>query len=121
MKTIETVYNKLNTDKTELGTHKIELNKINDIKKLFSKIDKNSEKSNNIKKDIEDKFQNAQKELQRLSNLNENLISTLRSDILEVDRILKDLDMKLPSEVKDIFNKSYEKEIQLTRIANIYS
>tara|TARA_R110002012_G_scaffold30307_1_gene92174 strand:+ start:3071 stop:3460 length:390 start_codon:yes stop_codon:yes gene_type:complete len=33
MKTIETVYNKLNSDKTELGTHKVELSVASDIKK----------------------------------------------------------------------------------------
>tara|TARA_R100001443_G_C3293131_1_gene163347 strand:+ start:22 stop:411 length:390 start_codon:yes stop_codon:yes gene_type:complete len=33
MKTIETVYSKLNSDKTELGTHKVELSVASDIKK----------------------------------------------------------------------------------------
>ena len=38
MKTIETVYSKLNSDKTELGTHKVELNKIDDTIKEGAKI-----------------------------------------------------------------------------------
>ena len=38
MKTIETVYNKLNTDKTELGTHKVELSMIDNISKLSSEM-----------------------------------------------------------------------------------
>ena len=33
MKTIETVYNKLNSNKTELATHKVELSVASDIKK----------------------------------------------------------------------------------------
>ena len=33
MKTIETVYSKLNSDKTELATHKLELSVASDIKK----------------------------------------------------------------------------------------
>ncbi len=36
MKTIETVYNKLNTDKTELGTHKVELSVASDLKRLVN-------------------------------------------------------------------------------------
>ena len=38
MKTIETVYNKLNTDKTELGTHKVELALIDDLKRSENSI-----------------------------------------------------------------------------------
>ena len=36
MKTIETVYNKLNSDKTELGTHKVELSVASDLKRLVN-------------------------------------------------------------------------------------
>lgn len=36
MKTIETVYSKLNSDKTELGTHKVELSVASDLKRLVN-------------------------------------------------------------------------------------
>ena len=38
MKTIETVYNKLNSNKTELGTHKVELSVADDIKNSMSQV-----------------------------------------------------------------------------------
>ena len=46
MKTIETVYNKLNTEKTELATHKVELSLVDDIKKIRASFMKNMAESN---------------------------------------------------------------------------
>ena len=45
MKTIETVYNKLNTEKTELATHKVELSLVDDIKKIRASFMKNMAES----------------------------------------------------------------------------
>jgi len=61
MKTIETVYNKLNSKKTELETHKIELSDVSDLKEIINK-------SKQIIKEIkgfENKIQSEQKTLRK--------------------------------------------------------
>ncbi len=61
MKTIETVYNKLNNAKTELATHKIELSDVSDLKEIINK-------SKQIIKEIkgfENKIQSEQKTLRK--------------------------------------------------------
>ena len=61
MKTIETVYKKLNNAKTELDTHKIELSDVSDLKQIINK-------SKQIIKEIkgfENKIQSEQKTLRK--------------------------------------------------------
>tara|TARA_R110002050_G_scaffold298158_1_gene460815 strand:+ start:1255 stop:1668 length:414 start_codon:yes stop_codon:yes gene_type:complete len=61
MKTIETVYNKLNKAKTELATHNIKLSDVSDLKEIINK-------SKQIIKEIkgfENKIQSEQKTLRK--------------------------------------------------------
>ena len=53
MKTIETVYNKLNTDKTELGTHKVELSVASDIKKAIKALIKQEKEMDRAKAEMD--------------------------------------------------------------------
>jgi len=53
MKTIETVYSKLNTDKTELGTHKVELSVASDIKKAIKALIKQEKEMDRAKAEMD--------------------------------------------------------------------
>tara|TARA_R100001480_G_scaffold91871_1_gene98082 strand:+ start:176 stop:592 length:417 start_codon:yes stop_codon:yes gene_type:complete len=53
MKTIETVYNKLNSDKTELGTHKVELSVASDIKKAIKALIKQEKEMDRAKAEMD--------------------------------------------------------------------
>ncbi len=53
MKTIETVYSKLNSDKTELGTHKVELSVASDIKKAIKALIKQEKEMDRAKAEMD--------------------------------------------------------------------
>tara|TARA_R100001460_G_scaffold56112_1_gene95557 strand:- start:210 stop:626 length:417 start_codon:yes stop_codon:yes gene_type:complete len=53
MKTIETVYNKLNSDKTELATHKVELSVASDIKKAIKALIKQEKEMDRAKAEMD--------------------------------------------------------------------
>ena len=59
MKTIETVYKKLNSEKTELGTHKVEFALAGDIQKTLKNISSKRKLINNTKKTLEKAKDNA--------------------------------------------------------------
>ena len=54
MKTLQTVYNKIKKEKTELATHKVELSLINDISKLRQSFMKNMQQSNKALNNVRD-------------------------------------------------------------------
>ena len=85
MKTIETVYNKLNTDKTELGTHKVELSIATEIKDalktskgLTTSIDK-----------VYDKMQKMVTVYEKLTKSNKDNIKFAQSNIKFIDDTLQ--------------------------------
>jgi DNA repair ATPase RecN len=96
MKTIETVYNKLNTDKTELGTHKVELSIATEIKDalktskgLTTSIDK-----------VYDKMQKMVTVYEKLTKSNKDNIKFAQSNIKfiedtlqKIDKMAKELDV----------------------------
>tara|TARA_R100001510_G_scaffold807_1_gene593 strand:+ start:524 stop:943 length:420 start_codon:yes stop_codon:yes gene_type:complete len=79
METIKTVFNKLNTDKTELGTHKVELALIDDLKRSENSILADVQivldvftKSNKIYFNLE----SANKEAKERFNVNKQIITS---------------------------------------------
>ncbi len=96
MKTIETVYNKLNTKKTELGTHKVELSIATEIKDalktskgLTTSIDK-----------VYDKMQKMVTVYEKLTKSNKDNIKFAQSNIKfiedtlqKIDKMAKELDV----------------------------
>tara|TARA_R100000995_G_scaffold10121_1_gene4217 strand:- start:137 stop:508 length:372 start_codon:yes stop_codon:yes gene_type:complete len=76
MKTIETVYNKLNSNKTELATHKVELSNIKELEALISggkddssdMVDRFLDAKQNCKKGIK-AAENHLKNLKKINNV----------------------------------------------------
>ena len=123
MNTLKTIYNKLSQEdkKVELTSEKIELNKQKEIKQLFQKIYNNEASSVKFKRKIEQDFQKGQKELNKLAELNESFIKTLRSDVMDMRRILDEYGAEVPAEIQKMFDESSKLSIQVSRIGSIYS
>tara|TARA_Y200000002_G_scaffold135102_1_gene111376 strand:+ start:14529 stop:14915 length:387 start_codon:yes stop_codon:yes gene_type:complete len=88
MKTIETVYSKLNSNKTELGTHKVELSIATEIKDalktskgLTTSIDK-----------VYDKMQKMVTVYEKLTKSNKDNIKFAQSNIKFIDDTLQKID-----------------------------
>jgi len=122
MRTQRRVFEKLSeTTKVELASERIELNKQKEIKQLFQKIYNNEASSVKFKRKIEQDFQKGQKELNKLAELNESFIKTLRSDVMDMRRILDEYGAEVPAEIQKMFDESSKLSIQVSRIGSIYS
>ena len=123
MKTIETVYNKLNKAKTELATHKIELGLVDDLKKITSdasKIEKNTRTNNkesfrlrDVQKEIDEQKRNLIKELTNDIKKGDSIYKKLNSTLEKAFKISKELGINT-NEIKG-FNQASD---QLARIVN---
>jgi hypothetical protein len=122
MRTQRRVFEKLSeTTKVELASERIELNKQKEIKQLFQKIYNNEASSVGFKRKIEQDFQKGQKELNKLAEENESFIKTLRSDVMDMRRILDEYGAEVPAEIQKMFDESSKLSIQVSRIGSIYS
>lgn len=108
MKTIETVYNKLNTDKTELATHKVELSALDDIKKAISEMKKMEKDATKIYDNYESKLSDAIRAYRKLND-ERNIIygwtySEAPAIIKDVAKIAKELgiDVNQIPEIKEL-------------------
>ena len=113
MKTIETVYNKLNSDKTELGTHKVELSVLNDLKKGIEE----AERIRNLQDDGFKFAKKAEQEFKEYLKTHTDAIGVINSSrkqvnktqkllenaMSEAEKISKELGVK-PNSIKEYVN-----------------
>jgi len=101
MKTIETVYNKLNNAKTELATHKVELALIDDLVKKYDSI-KSDADSQTLK------ARSAAQDLDEVSNKSKSILKEIQEAQKVAEQIVKsaeDLGISLPNEAKVAVNQ----------------
>lgn len=118
MKTLETIYNKLNSvEKTELETHKVELAIVDDISKTINNIKSERKKIATAKKDLEKANDNALDAREKGVDVFQRGMS-IREDALKIAKELgvkandvkgfKDLDKDL-----DLLNKEYQELLKM--------
>jgi len=103
MKTLETIYNKLNSvEKTELETHKVELGVVDDLKKELNIYNSGRKNLDNELNDWYEKILKIKNEFSKIKSTYskfEKPIKNLKSIMQKVESTAKELGIK-PSEIK---------------------
>jgi predicted transcriptional regulator len=97
MKTIETVYNKLNNAKTELETHKIELSLVDDLKELKNKFDK---EITPIYKEVSKEKNKLRAKAEKAEQILDKVDNQIEQKLKLVEKTAKDLGISV-SEIND--------------------
>ena len=121
MQVVNKVLSKWNK-KTELANHKIDLNKVDDIKKLVNVSKEVAADGIATAKEWEKEFQIAKKRVEQMHQIVTENRKKVFDKLTELDKVAKDIGVDLPKNVTKLYDEmtNLGNSIPVTNVSNVF-
>jgi len=121
MQVVNKVLSKWNK-KTELASHKIDLNKVDDIKKLVNVSKEVAADGIATAKEFEKEFQKAKKRVEQMHQIVTENRKKVFDKLEELDEVAKDIGVELPQSVTKLYSEmtALSNSIPVTNLDNVF-
>lgn len=121
MQVVNKVLSKWNK-KTELANHKIDLNKVDDIKKLVNVSKEVAADGIATAKEFEKEFQIAKKRVEQMHQIVTENRKKVFDKLKELDKVAQDIGVELPREVTRLYDEmsNLGNSIPVTNLSNVF-